>query len=73
MNFASIVRKMGVGDCQVLQLESTSALLVDLIWRPFMGRRSGGRFPGLKPWAESRSPFGAGSFGPYDAKPASDH
>ena len=49
MNFPSIVRKMRVGDCQVLQFESTSALLVDLIWRPFRARRSGGRFSGLKP------------------------
>jgi hypothetical protein len=83
MNLASTVRKMRVGDCQVLQLESTSALLVDLIWRPFSisnpedrvlfmertfmclvrARRSGGRFPGLKPWAESCNPFGAASSG----------
>ena len=36
------------GDCQVLQLESTSALLVNFIWRPFRARRSGGRFPRVK-------------------------
>jgi hypothetical protein len=63
MNFASIVRQMRVGNCQVLQSESTSALLVNSIWRSFRARRSGGRFPGLKPWAESCSPFGAGSSG----------
>jgi hypothetical protein len=63
MNFASIVRQMRVGNCQVLQSESTSALLANSIWRPFRARRSGGRFRGLKPWAEFRSPFRAGSSG----------
>jgi hypothetical protein len=63
MSFASIVRKMRVGNREVLQLKPTSALLVDSIWRPFRARRSGRRFPGLKPSAESCSPFGAGSLG----------
>jgi hypothetical protein len=31
---------------------------------PFRANRSGRRFPGLKPWAESSSPFGARPFGP---------
>ena len=29
-------------------------LLITMIWRPFRARRPGGRFPGLKPWAEWR-------------------
>ena len=39
--------------------------------RPFRARRSGWRFPGLKPWAESSSPFGARPFVPgyYRAVP----
>ena len=54
MNFASI----GPLDLQV-------ALLVDSIWRPFRAqrpfraRRSEVIVPGLKPWAEFSSPFGA--------------
>jgi hypothetical protein len=39
-----------------------SALLVRSIWRPFRAHCSGGRFPGLKPWAESSRPFGAKIF-----------
>ena len=34
-------------------------LLITMIWRPFRARRSGGRFPGLKPWAKICSPSGA--------------
>ena len=40
-------------------LDPTFALLVRSICRPFRARRSGWRFPGLKPWAESSCPFGA--------------
>jgi hypothetical protein len=40
-------------------LEPTFGLLIHSICRPFRARRSGWRFPGLKPWAESSSPFGA--------------
>jgi hypothetical protein len=29
---------------------------------PLQGASLGGRFPGLKPWAESSSPFGAKTF-----------
>ena len=34
-------------------------LLGQSMWRPFRARRRGGRFLGLKPQAESYSPFGA--------------
>src|SRR6476646_11115053 len=34
-------------------------LLGQSMWRPFRARCGFGRFPGLKPRAESRSPFGA--------------
>jgi hypothetical protein len=40
-------------------LEPTFELLIHSICRPFRARRSGWRIPGLKPWAESSSPFGA--------------
>jgi hypothetical protein len=40
-------------------LEPTLALLVRSFCRPFRARRCWWRFPGLKPWAESFSPFGA--------------
>jgi hypothetical protein len=45
-----------------------SALLVDSMWRPFRARRAGVRFPGLKPWAESCCPFGAGPSGRRDPR-----
>ena len=50
---------MRVCNCDLLQPDLTSALLVDWIWRPFRARRWGCRFQGLKPLAESWSPFGA--------------
>src|SRR5580693_8173335 len=34
-------------------------LLITMSWRPFRARRPGGRFPGLKPWANFCSPSGA--------------
>src|ERR1700722_16505308 len=47
----------------------TFALLVRSICRPFRANLSGRRFPGLKPWAESSSPFGAQPFGPRHEVP----
>jgi hypothetical protein len=43
-------------------IEPTFALLGRSICRPFRARPSGWRFPGLKPWAEYSSPFGAKTF-----------
>jgi hypothetical protein len=43
---------------RLLLLNSTTALLVGSIWRPFRAHRSGSEFPALKPWAEASSPFG---------------
>ena len=41
-------------------LHSICVLLQRSNWRPFRAHhREGWRFPGLKPWAEPRSPFGA--------------
>jgi hypothetical protein len=65
MNFASI----GPLDLQV-------ALLVDSIWRPFRARLSEVIVPGLKPWAEFSSPFGACPSGPRNDRrktPSSGH
>jgi hypothetical protein len=45
--------------CYNWNIEPTSALLVHSIWRPFRARCRGGWFLGLKPQAESSSPFGA--------------
>ena len=52
MNFASIIAQ-----------NESSAWLLDSIWRPFRAHRSGWPVPGLKPWAEFCSPFGAGLSG----------
>ena len=59
INFAPIATQIlecTIGTCY--NLESTFALLVHSICRPFRARRSWWRFPGLKPWAESSNPFG---------------
>ena len=46
-------------DCGPWIICSSRLFLIRLIWRPFRARRPGGRFPGLKPWAESCSRSGA--------------
>jgi hypothetical protein len=42
-----------------IKLHHLYMLLSRSILRPFRARRRGRRFPGLKPRAESRGPFGA--------------
>jgi hypothetical protein len=54
MNLAPVVAQYREGNWDMLQLDSTVALLVHSICRPFSARRSGWRSPGLKPWAEWR-------------------
>ena len=45
---------MSVCNCEVLELDPASELLIDSIWRPLQGASLwGGWFPGLNPWAES--------------------
>jgi hypothetical protein len=46
--------KVRVRNWEVRPSDPASALLGHSIWRPFRARPAlGGRFPGLKPWAES--------------------
>jgi hypothetical protein len=60
VNFASIVTQNESVQLRGSPLDNwtTSALLVDSICA-FRARRCGGALPGLKPWAEFFSPFGA--------------
>jgi hypothetical protein len=60
VNFASIVTQNESVQLRGSPLDNwtTSVLLVDSICA-FRARRCGGALPGLKPWAEFFSPFGA--------------
>ena len=63
LNFAPIAaQKIELAIETCYSVEPTFALLVRSICRPFRARRSWWRFPGLKPWVESSSPFGAKTF-----------
>jgi hypothetical protein len=62
INFAPIAaQKLECAIETCYDLEPTFALLVRSVCRPFRACRSWWRFPGLKPWAEASSPFGAKS------------
>jgi hypothetical protein len=63
LNFAPIAaQKIESAIETCYNLKPIFALLVRSICRPFRARRPWSRFPGLKPWAESSSPFGAKTF-----------
>jgi hypothetical protein len=59
------LREMRVRNCEVLAIGPYFRVANRFDLAPFQGAPIwGGRFPGLKPWAESCSPFGAGPPGP---------
>jgi hypothetical protein len=60
------IQSAQVGRAKIGPSDPTSALSGPSIWRPLQGASPlGGQFPGLKPWAEVCSPFGAAPLGQH--------